>query len=84
MASAAAYSEFADFLIASGISPEQLLAFHTSEEADREFRELADKRSQGPLSELEQAELNELLYFEHLVRMMKARAAHRLQLSRAS
>ena len=76
--------EFADYLLASGITAEQIMSFHTSEEADRRFDELALKRADNCLTEDEERELVSALHFEHIIRMVKARASGRLRLSQAS
>ena len=76
--------EFADFLLASGMAAEQIMAFHTSEEADRRFDELASKRAENFLTDEESRELASALQFEHIIRMVKARASGRLRRSQAS
>lgn len=76
--------EFTDFLLASGMTGEQIIAFHTSAEADRRFDQLVKKRAENTLTQEEGRELETALQFEHIIRMVKATVSGRLRLSQAS
>lgn len=69
-----AYTEFVDFIV-TGISPQQILAFRSSEETRERVRYLLAMEKAGKISEEEDVELNESEQFEHVMRMAKARAS---------
>lgn len=68
----AAASEVVDFL-STNPSPQEVLNYHISEEAQIHLRRLLALNSEGLLSEDEQRELDELAQLEHVLVMLKAR-----------
>lgn len=69
--------EAARFL-GSGPSLEEIIAFHASPEiADRMYT-LIDQERAGQIAEAEQRELESFMYIEHLMRLVKAVAHHKL------
>ncbi len=60
-------------------SPQEVLAYHASERAQERLRRLLALNQAGLLGESEQRELDELERLEHIVVMLKAQAAERLQ-----
>ncbi len=75
---AATAAEVVEFL-ATEPSPAELLEYHASERAQERLRRLLVLNEAGRLGESEQRELDELQKVEHIVVMLKARAAERLQ-----
>lgn len=71
---AAAVTEVVGFL-ATNPSPNEVLKFHLSDEAQMRLRGLLALNSEGLLSEEERRELDELAQLEHVIIMMKARIA---------
>jgi hypothetical protein len=53
---------------------EEILAFQVSSGVQQRANELIELQSAGQLTDLERAELEQMLYFEQLVSSMKARA----------
>lgn len=84
MVSDSAYFEFADFIMEAGATPEQIVAFRPSDNAERRFEDLTERFQEGVLTGDEKAELEQILQFDHLMRMVKARAAQKLSVLRAS
>ena len=72
-AASPAYLEIIDF-IAAGTTPEAVVKYHPSGEAQRRVAELMDVERQGNLSSEEKAELDHFIELEHILRMAKARA----------
>jgi len=70
--------EVLDFLV-SGPVPEQIIAFHASEQAQAHLRVLLDRNRDGVLSEQEKAELEEMSRVNHFFTMIKARALKALK-----
>lgn len=68
-----AYLEFIDF-IASGTTPEQIVAFHPSAQAQDRVEDLIAREKEGRLSPDERAELDHFFQLEHILRVAKARA----------
>lgn len=65
--------------LASGPTPEQIVAYHPSSEAsDRAYTLIAAERA-GTMSADERAELDQSVYLEHMMRLIKAEANHILQ-----
>jgi hypothetical protein len=60
-------------------SPEDIIAFHPSQEADDRFYELQEIERGRELTEDEQEELDSYLYLEHLMRLLKAEARRRIE-----
>jgi len=71
-----AYQEIIDF-IASGSCPADVAAFQASEEARVRVQELMEREKREALSPDEAFELTHYLQLEHLMRLVKARAAAR-------
>jgi hypothetical protein len=68
-----AYLEVLDFLVTCP-TPQDILAFKVSPEAQDRLRSLLDKNREGALTESEVAELDAYEQLEHLMILMKARA----------
>ena len=68
-----AYFEIIDF-IATGTTPEAVVHFRPSPEAQRRLAELVDREKESGLSAEEKAELDHFMELEHILRMAKARA----------
>jgi len=68
-----AYLEIIDF-IAAGTTPESVLQFQPSHEAQERVEELIDREKEGGLSLEEKAELDHFMELEHILRMAKVRA----------
>lgn len=73
MSASKAYEEIVDF-IASGSSPDEVVAFRPSEEARARVYELVGREKSSGLNTEETAELDRYLQLEHLMRLAKARA----------
>jgi len=67
------FEEVSDFL-ASGPTPEQIIAYKVSEALDERLHYLLDLNSQGEIGSDERAELEEFLRINHLLRMIKLKA----------
>jgi hypothetical protein len=74
------YEEIVDF-IASGTTPESVVAFRPTKAAIQRVEELTAKSRDGVISQDEQAELDDYLQLEHLLILAKARARQKLQLA---
>lgn len=72
-----AFDEIIDF-IASGPSPEEILAFKPSVSMQTRVDELLEKKRDAGLSESESREVEQFLMVEHIMRLAKARARQRL------
>jgi hypothetical protein len=57
------------------LAPEQMLAFRPSEDVQDHVETLMERAKDGTITESEQAELDYFVEFEHLLRLMKKRAA---------
>jgi len=68
-----AYLEVLDFLVTCP-TPQDILAFKVSPEAQDRLRSLLDKNREGALTESEIAELDAYEQLEHLMILIKARA----------
>ena len=68
-----AYLELIDFL-ASGTTPEDLVRFRPSEQAQRRVSDLIAGRHSGVLSDEEESELEDFLQLEHILILAKAQA----------
>lgn len=64
------YAEVYRFLV-SAPSPEQIIAFHASDEVQARVRQLLDANQDGKLSEDERIELDEFQHINHFVSMLK-------------
>jgi hypothetical protein len=69
----ALYDDLLD-LLSEGVDPGRLRRFRLSEAKQMRLDWLLEKNREGPLTEDESAELDDFERFEHLVRMLKARA----------
>jgi len=78
MTSTTAYQEIIDF-IASGTSPESVVAFRPSEAAQERVRTLLYKEKNAELTDEEKTEFDHYMYIEHLMRLAKIRARQLLQ-----
>jgi hypothetical protein len=76
-----AYLEVIEF-IAAGTTPESVVSFRPSPEAQQRLAELIEREKDGGLSLEEKSELDHFIELEHILRMAKAKA--RQILSRAS
>jgi hypothetical protein len=72
------YDEILDYLIAKA-TPEEILAFRASPEADERAVYLIDGNNAGTLTLEEQIELQQMLYFDSRISVLKARAAAQLK-----
>ncbi len=70
--------EVLDFLV-TGPTPEQIIAFHASEQAQEQLRLLLERNRNGTLTERERAELEEMSRVDHFFTLIKARAMKILQ-----
>jgi len=68
-----AYYEIIDF-IAGGTTPEQVIDFHPSPEAQQRIADLLQRERDQLLTPDEKAELDHFIELEHILRMAKARA----------
>jgi hypothetical protein len=69
--------EVARFLAGSP-TPEEIIAFHPSEEATERIYELIEAEKDGSISIEEQKELDRGVHFEYMIRLVKAEARKRL------
>ncbi|MBE2225553.1 MAG: hypothetical protein IAF02_28715 [Anaerolineae bacterium] len=72
------YTEVITFL-ASGPSPDQIVALRPSEAAQERLRDLLARNQAGRLSEAESAELDEYQNMNHLMTLLKAQAKRQLE-----
>ena len=68
-----AYFEIIEF-IAAGTTPEAVVHFRPSSEAQQRVVELIEREREGSLSVDEKAELDHFVELEHILRMAKAKA----------
>lgn len=68
-----AYEEIIDF-IASGTSPEKVIAFKPSETLQNRVSDLLFKNRTENLNSEEKSELDNYMLLEHIMRLAKARA----------
>jgi len=74
-----AYDEIIE-LFANGSSPERIISFKPSIESQTRVKILLEKNRNGKLTPEEEAELDEFGMIEHLMRLVKARARHKVAL----
>lgn len=67
------YSEFIEYLAARA-TPEEILAFTVSAEAQARAEHLLQLQREGKLTPTDQAELDQMLHFDRLVSALKAKA----------
>ena len=75
-----AYLELVDF-IAAGTTPETIIAFRPSQQAQARVASLIARKQEGSLSPDEQSELEDFLHLEHILIMVKAQARRNLQIA---
>lgn len=73
------YDEFLEYL-AMKATAEEILAFRASKVAQQRADELTERNKAGMLTAEESAELEQMLHFNRLVSMLKARAIKAKQL----
>jgi len=73
MSGTKSYEEIIEF-IATGTTPESVVAFRPSESAQRRVAELIERAREGTISAEDESELEDYLQLEHLMIMAKARA----------
>jgi hypothetical protein len=61
-------------LIASGTTPESLIAFEPSAESQQRLEDLIRREKDSNLSDEERSELHHFMELEHILRMAKAKA----------
>lgn len=69
------YFELVDF-IAEGTTPEKVIHFEPSAEAQQRLAELIERKKADALCIQEEAELDYFMELEHILRIAKARARH--------
>jgi hypothetical protein len=67
------YDNFLDYLVEKA-TPQEILAFKVSEEAQRRAEELTERNKAGTLTPEEAAELEQMLELNLLVAALKAKA----------
>lgn len=67
------YLELVDF-VAGGSTPQDVIHFHPSAEAQKRVAELIERERESQLTLAEASDLTHFLEFEHILRMAKARA----------
>ena len=67
------YLEIIDF-IAAGTTPQSVIDYGPSPEAQRRVEDLITREKEGQLSPEEKSELDHFMDLEHILRMAKARA----------
>lgn len=68
------YQETVEFM-ATGPKPEQIVSFKPSEKMEERVRELIFREKEGLITEDEKKELDEILFFDHIMRLIKSRAS---------
>ena len=68
------YDELLDYLVEKA-TPEEILAFRASEKAEARAADLLDRNNAGTLMPEEELELQQLLYFDSRISVLKAKAA---------
>ena len=69
------YEELVIGLVTEGRTPEEIMTFRATPEAQRRVEELIAKEHAGTLTVEESVELDSHMQFNHLVILLKARAA---------
>jgi hypothetical protein len=82
-AASPAYLEIIEF-IAAGSTPQEVVVFQPSSEAQRRVAELIEREKEQRLSPEETAELEHFLELEHILRMAKAKARQILSRGQSS
>jgi hypothetical protein len=74
------YERFLDRVIET-MTPEEILAFHVSDEEQERVDELLDRNNENQLTPAEKIELEQVVQFDELMTLLKIRAAHKLKKS---
>ncbi len=69
------YQDTVEFM-ATGPKPEQIVSFKPSDKMQERVRELVFREKEGVITLEEKRELDEILFFDHIMRLIKARARH--------
>jgi hypothetical protein len=77
---APSYARFLDRVVES-LTPEEILAFHVSEEEQCRADELLDKNNENELTAEEKVELEQMVQFDEMMTLLKVRAAYKLRQS---
>ena len=72
------YQEIINF-IATGTTPETVIAFRPSDDVQRRVNELLERTQHGTISVEDQSELEDYLQLEHIMIMAKAQARQHMQ-----
>jgi protein involved in polysaccharide export with SLBB domain len=75
MAAYPTYFEFLDLVVAGGFTAQDILNYRLPEKAQRRIEDLMAKSKEDGLTEDETLEIKEFLDLEHIMRLLKARAA---------
>ena len=67
------YEEFIDHLIAKA-TPQEILAFKPSQEAQAHAHELLERNQEGTLTPEERSQLEQMVKFEQMMTVLKAKA----------
>lgn len=70
-----AYDTIISFMVTN---PEAILAFKAPEALNKRVLELTNKEKEDSITEIEQKELDQYMWLEHLMRLAKARAKKEL------
>jgi len=81
MSTTKTYDEIIDF-IAAGTTPEAVVAFRPSDNAQQRVADLVERSREGSISVEDQSELEDYLQLEHIMIMAKARARQHTQLGK--
>jgi hypothetical protein len=68
------YDELLDYLVEKA-APEEILAFRASDKAQARAADLLDRNNAGTLTPEESLELQQLLYFDSRISVLKSQAA---------
>jgi hypothetical protein len=71
------YGELIDYLVQKA-TPEEILAFRLSEMAQERAESLTERNKAGTLTPEEKVELDQMLEFDQLVSLLKAKAVQAL------
>ena len=75
MAAHPTYFEFLDLVVTGGSTAQDILNYRLPENAQRRIEDLMAKSKENGLTEDETLEIKEFLDLEHIMRLLKARAA---------
>ncbi len=69
------YRDTVEFM-AAGPKPEQIISFKPPQKLQERVRELILKEKETTITVEEKQELEQILFFDHIMRLIKARAQH--------